>query len=142
VPHDILGDAPKQESADATPSVRPDDDHVRALGNGGVDDRLAGLALPDEGSDWHAGAPATGDECTCRQLALLSDLVHSGREAATRKAQQSCVDDADDEEPGVQPGRQPDRAVDSRLGRRSQIRRDEDRAQVGGARRGRDSVVR
>ena len=69
--------------------MRADDDEVGPFRLGRLDDRLAGVALPDEERHLDAHPPAAGDEVGRRRLALRADLVDA-RTRTARRAAAAC----------------------------------------------------
>ena len=104
VAHDVIRDAPEEGAPDAATPVAAEDDEIDPLGPRGVDDRLAGVALPDEELGRDADVVAACDEDLGRGLALVADLVDAGRVPSAGQPQRARVDDADREQAGVRGG--------------------------------------
>src|SRR6476659_9010618 len=62
VADDVVGDAAEDEALHPVPAARADDDEVRALGRGRLDDGGPWLALPHEEGHADADAPALHDD--------------------------------------------------------------------------------
>lgn len=97
---DALRHAAKEQPADRSATVAPDNDHVGPLGRGGFEDGFARLAFPDEELDRDAFAATALHELLRDGMAVFADLVDAGEEAAPRQSKRGRVDDAQDEEIG------------------------------------------
>ena len=114
---DALRHAAKEQPADRSATVAPDNDHVGPLGRGGFEDRFARLAFPDEELDPDAYAATSLYEFLGGGLAVLADLVDAGEESAARQSKRSRIDDAHDEKFGLKSARDRECFVGCRQGR-------------------------
>lgn len=94
----MIGHTAKEEATHAAASVAADHHEVHLLAASGIDDRLAGLTLPDEEGHPNTGSSTMRHEFLCPGFASGPNLIHAGLEPTAGKPKQPGIDDADDEQ--------------------------------------------
>jgi hypothetical protein len=123
---DEVGDAAEEEAAHGSAAVTSYDNHVGLLASGRLDDRLAGITLPDEEVDMDAHFAAPRHELLRRSFAAVADLVDAKTRVVSLAYEGARVDDADDEELGAQVMGQVEGLHGGVFGGGREIRREED----------------
>lgn len=120
--------------------MTPHHHEVHLLAERGVDDRLSGVALPDEEGHADTPCPAACHELLRRGFAPGPNLVDAGAEPAARQPQGPRIDHADDQQFGAQPAREIKRLETRLLGCRREVGREENPARLGEGTRESDEV--
>ncbi|MEO7663605.1 MAG: hypothetical protein ABIV26_00645 [Candidatus Limnocylindrales bacterium] len=107
-----------------------DDDEINLLAAGRIDDRIAGVAFPDQEADANVALPTPSHEFLGSSLAGSPNLVETLSEPVTREAEGCRVDDADEKQRGAEVVREVEGLQGRALGRRREVGRQEDSRQA------------
>jgi hypothetical protein len=106
--NDLRRDAAEDQALEIGTRSRSQDDQVRVLRSGGLDDRLGGIALPHQECGRDAGLSGLPDDDLGTRREPVAFLVHT-QGVAARKAETVRLDDTDDKELGPLGGSPTDR---------------------------------
>jgi len=123
---DIRRNASEQQTTDRTPSVAADDDDVRALRLGDLDQGCSGIALPDQGLSRDAAPTRSCHHRHQGRFALTSHLVDARMEQSTWQPEASRVDHAHEDQGRADLSGQIDACALGAGGRRARVGCDED----------------
>lgn len=111
----------------------PDDDQVRRLSNGRLDDRLARIAFPDQTSDRHAlPMPAIHDRLSGR-LAISADLIDATPIPDPGEPLRARINHAHEQDVTAESACELEREILGACRRRRKISREQDRADAAGS---------